>query len=94
LRKQNFLALQIFSKINGTKFVGAVYKISPQSEGRGFVQCGHFSKKGGGGLQMRTSTLIGKKYFFEIYGVSARTRGVEPVRTGGSIFRDFVRSTF
>jgi len=42
---------------------------------------------------MRTSTLFGAKNigFFEIYGVSARTRGgVEPVRTfcrqRGSIF--------
>jgi len=32
---------------------------------------------------MRTSTLFGTKNFefFEIYGVSARTRGVKPVRT-------------
>jgi len=44
---------------------------------------------------MRPSTLVGEKKFgfFEIYGVSARTRkeGVEPVRAffgkGGSIFR-------
>jgi len=32
---------------------------------------------------MRTSALFGAENlrFFEIYGVSARTRGVEPVRT-------------
>jgi len=32
---------------------------------------------------MRTSAIFGAKTFrlFEIYGVSARTRGVEPVRT-------------
>jgi len=52
---------------------------------------------------MRTSVLFGAKNFglFEIYGVSARTRRerVESVRTfcgqgGGSIFRDFVRTSF
>jgi len=34
--------------------------------------------------------------FFEIYGVPERTRGegVEPVRTRGSIFRDFVRTLY
>jgi len=39
---------------------------------------------------MRTSALFGVKTFefFEIYGVSARTRGE------GSIFRDFVRTSF
>jgi len=42
---------------------------------RGFVQCGHFSDKGF--LQMRTSALLNAKNFgfFEIYGVSAQTRG-------------------
>jgi len=41
-------------------------------------------------LQMRTFALFGAKNFgfFEIYGVSARTRGK------GSIFRDFVRTSF
>jgi len=53
---------------------------------------------------MRTSALFEAKNFgfFEIYGVSARTRGeeVEPVRTffgqegRVSIFRDFVRTSF
>jgi len=52
--------------------------------------------KGEGFIQMRTSALFGAKNigFFEIYGVSARTRkeGVEPVRTffgkgeGGQFF--------
>jgi len=50
----------------------------------------HFAdnREGGGGLQMRTSALFGAKYFrfFEIYGVSARTTG--------SIFRDFVWTSF
>jgi len=33
--------------------------------------------------------------FFEIYGVSARTRGLSSAdREGGSIFRDFVRMSF
>jgi len=52
---------------------------------------------------MRTFALYSAKNigFFKIYGASARTRGVEPVRTlfgqrgeGGSIFRDFVRTAF
>jgi len=53
---------------------------------------------------MRTSALFGGKNigFFEICDVPARTRGrgVEPVRTfcgqggRGSIFRDFVRTSF
>jgi len=45
---------------------------------------------------MRTSSLFRAKNFgfFEIYGVSARTRGVEPVRKMGVIFRDFVRKSF
>jgi len=40
---------------------------------------------------MRTSTLFSQKNsrVFEIYGVSARTRGVK-----GLIFRDFVRTSF
>jgi len=43
---------------------------------------------------MRTSALFGAKNsgFFEIYGVSARTSGVEPVQTffgGGSVFLRF-----
>jgi len=59
---------------------------------------------GGGGLlsadkgvlQVRTSALFGAKnlVFFEIYGVSARTRGLIQCAQGreGSIFRDFVRT--
>jgi len=48
-----------------------------------------------GVLQMRTSAFFGAKDFgfFEIYGVPARTRRIEPVRTffrlggrGGQIF--------
>jgi len=81
---------------------GAVHKRCPQSEGRRFVQCGHFSDKGEEVLQMRTSALFGTKNFgfFEIYGVSAGTREVEPVLTfcgqGGRRvnFRDFVRTFF
>jgi len=32
-----------------------------------------------GVLQMWTSTLFGTKRFFEIYGMSAQSRGIEPV---------------
>jgi len=59
---------------------------------------------GEGVLQVRMSALFGAKNFryFEIYCVSARTRGeeVDPMpifcRQGekGSIFRDFVRTSF
>jgi len=43
------------------------------------------TKEGGCVLRMRTSAFFGTKKFgfFEIYGVSARTRGVEPVRSRG-----------
>jgi len=51
---------------------------------------------------MWTSALLGAKNFkfLEIYGVSARIRGVELVETffgqmgRGSIFYDFVRTSF
>jgi len=72
--------------------------IHTQGEGR-FVQWGHFSDKGV--LQMRTSAFFDVKNFgfFEICYVSARTKGVQPVRTfcgqgGGVSFRDFVRTSF
>jgi len=68
--------------------------------GEEFIYCGRFSNKGV--LQMRTSALFGAKKsgFFEIYGVSARTREVEPLRIFfkqrgmESIFHDFVRTSF
>jgi len=57
--------------------------------------------RGKGLFQMRTFALFGAKNFgcFGIYGVSARTGGVETVRTfcrqgEGSILRDFVRTSF
>jgi len=68
-----------------------------------FVQCGHFEDKGGGVLQMWISALFGAKNLgiFEIYGVSARTKGrFEPVRTfcgqeeKGGQFYDYLRSLF
>jgi len=42
-----------------------------------------YGQEGRGVLQMRTSALLDAKNFgfFEFYGVSVRTRGVEPVRT-------------
>jgi len=54
-------------------------------------------------LQMRTSALFGSKNFefFDIYGVSARTGGGGLSQCGyfsdkveGSMFRDFVRTSF
>jgi len=88
------------------KWLGVVHKGRPHSGGEGYVQCRHLADKGGGGvLQIRTSALFDVKNFrfFKIYGVPARTRGreVETVRTffelgveRGSIFRDFVRTSF
>jgi len=45
--------------------------------GRGFVQCGHFAdKEEGGSSDVDVRTFWCKNLeFFEIYGVSARTRG-------------------
>jgi len=48
-----------------------------RSKEEGFVQCVHFADRGEEVFQMRTSALFG---FFEIYSVSARTRGFEQVR--------------
>jgi len=60
--------------------------------GEGVCPVQNFADKGG--LQKQTLALFRAKYFrfFEIYGTSARTRGVEPVQTfcrqggRGSIF--------
>jgi len=71
------------------------------SQGGRFVQCRHFAdKRDSSDTNVRIFWY--KKYgFFEIYGVPARTKGVESVRTffvgkgeGDSIFRDFVRTSF
>jgi len=73
-------------------YLGAVHKRLPQSGRRGL------SSADKGVLQMRTSALFGAKNFFEIYGVSARTkvRGIEPVQTRGEgvNFCNFVRTCF
>jgi len=63
-----FLILSKF-ELHVLNFLGAVHKVRSQSGGRG--------------LQMRTSALFDAKNFgfFEIYDVSVRTRGVEPLRT-------------
>jgi len=65
-----------------------------------FVQCGHEERGASPDADIRT--FWSKLGFFEIFGVSARTRGkgVEPVRIfcghgeRGSIFRHFVRTSF
>jgi len=44
----------------------------------GFVKCDILRIRE---VLLWTSELFVAKIFFEIYGVSARTRGVEPVRT-------------
>jgi len=44
--------------------LGAVHNRRPNSRGRGwFVQCGHFTDKEGGVIQMRTSALFSAKIF-------------------------------
>jgi len=64
----------------GTK-EAAVYKRRPQSRRKGSVQCGHFSDKmGSSEVDVLTLWCKNNFGFFEIFGVSARTRGVELVR--------------
>jgi len=60
----------------------AVHKRRQQS-GRRVFSSADVLRTWGGGLQMWMSALFGAKIigFFEIYGVSARTRGVKSVRT-------------
>jgi len=75
-----------------------VHKRRPQSRGGGYL----VRTRGEGGSSDAGDRTFSEKNFgcFEIYGVSARTRGegVEPVRTffgqGELIFRDFVRMSF
>jgi len=59
---------------------------------------GILQTRGRGILEILTSLLFRSKHFgfFEIKGVSARTRRVDSVRMdgGGEIFRDFVRTFF
>jgi len=59
-------------------------KRRPQSGGEGVCPVRTFCGQGGV-LHTRTYVLLGVKdlRFFEIYGVSARTRGVESVQTSG-----------
>jgi len=84
-------------------WLGAVHKRRPQSEGEGGLSSADLLRtREEGFLQRWTSALFGAKIigFFEIYGVSSQTRGVEPVRTfygqwgGGQFFYDFVRTSF
>jgi len=59
-----------------------------RSQGReGVVQCGHFAKRGFF-ICGRPHFLVRNFEFFEIYGMSVW------IRWGGSIFRDFVRTSF
>jgi len=55
--------------------------VRSQESGGGLSSADIFRTRGG--LQMRTSALLGVENFgfFESYGVFARTREVEPVRT-------------
>jgi len=73
---------------------GTVHKRRPQSGG-----CPVRTRRGGGRVFRcgRPHFLAQKSLIFKIYGVSARTRGgIKPVRTRGrgSVFRDFVRTSF
>jgi len=53
--------------------LGTVHKRRPQSEG--VVQCRHYADKGGSSDADVRAFWCKKLQFFEIYGVSARTRG-------------------
>jgi len=94
------------SMINqSNNILGVVHKRRPQSERRGFVQFGHFADKGGRGF-----FRCGRPYFlaqkpsnfskFMVCSHGQGERGNCPVQTffgkvgKGSIFRDFVRTSF
>jgi len=56
-----------------------------------------FGQVGTGSSDADVLTFCRKNFgFFEIYGMSVLTRGAEPVRIReeGSIFRDFVRTSY
>jgi len=76
--------------------LGAVYR--PQSEGRGLSSTDIFRTSGEGVLQMWMSALFCTKNsrFFEIYGMPARTRGVDPMwtRREGVNFSRFCADVF
>jgi len=73
---------------------GPVHKRRPQS-GEGCLSSADKGEWGSSDANVHTFWRK-KLWIFEIYGVSARTRGVEPVRTfcEQSVFRDFVRTSF
>jgi len=56
-----------------------------QGEGACLVWNGFFRARGAEVLQIRTSAFFGQNpsIFFEIYGVFARTKGIQPVWIGG-----------
>jgi len=60
----------------GASLLGAVHKRRPQSGGGGLSSADILRTRGEGVLQVRTSALFVAKNcgYFEIYGVSARTR--------------------
>jgi len=78
-----------------TFLLEAVHKRHPHL-GEWVVQCEYFADKGGEWvLQMRTFTRFRAKNFgFFKFMVSPNWEGVQPVRTRGSILRDFVRTSF
>jgi len=79
------------SKLHIIISYGAVHKGRLQSGG--FVQCGHFSDKGGSS-DANVRTFWRKKHrFFEIYGVCT-DKGVEPVRTRVVNFSRFCADVF
>jgi len=85
-------------------YLGAVHKRRPHSGGGVFLSSAEILRtREEGVLQMRTSAPFGVKKlgFFEIYGMSSWTRGrglasadILRTRERGSIFRDFVRTSF
>jgi len=73
--------------------IGPVHERRPRSGGKGFVQCGQGKRRV---LQMRTSALFGAKDLglYEIYSLSAQTRGLSQCGQGVGQFSQFCAGVF
>jgi len=82
-----------------------VHKTRPQSRGRGFDQSGHFSDKGAGGSSDADVRTFWRKKTSDFSTFTACPHGqagrsglasadILRAREEGSIFRDFVRTSF
>jgi len=92
---RHFQCFQFAWRPGGKASAGAMLS-SLRTHSEGFVQCGHFSnKRDSSDADVRT---FWSKKLWIFRNLWCIRRGVEPVRTffgqGGSIFRDFVRTSF